>query len=104
MIIIYRGDTPTIEVNVTDDDGVFDLTGWAATLTCKINKSTLATLFQSVIANIPNPEEGTILFELTSDNTDLTPREYVYDVQLTKDDKVHTILEGIIQIKEDITK
>ena len=104
IIKFYRGDTPTVEVTVTEDGEIFDLTGWTATLTCRTSKSATSPLFSSILTNVPNPTDGIILFELTSSNTDLAQGKYVYDVEVKKDDKVYTIVDGWINIIEDVTK
>jgi len=103
MLTIYRGDTPTISVNVTDDNGVFDLTGWAAKLTGKGNINLPAKILEKVITDIPNPELGIIVFELSATDTDMPIGEHYYDIEISKDDKVHTINCDKIKVLQDVT-
>lgn len=104
MITIYRGDTPTISVTVTDDNGAFDLTDWVAKLTVKGDIKSTETLLEKEIDSIPNPETGIVVFELTSAETDFPIGEHYYDVELTKDAKVHTVVCDKIKVLQDVNQ
>lgn len=84
-ITIIRGDTPTIQVTVTDSDGaVFDLTDYTARLTVKEEPQfkDADAILGPVTGTIASPATGVITFALSNALTDKSAGDYVYDVQV----------------------
>jgi len=112
-ISLKRGDTYSTVVEVilvTETDGVkvesaFDLTGYTALFTAKKNANipdASATIQKSLTVD---EELGTITFALDETDTDFVG-VLVYDVQIMNeaDREVHTVLDGTLTIKNDVTK
>jgi hypothetical protein len=82
---IFRGDTRLITVPVTlkSTGAVFNLTGYAVTLTVKKNLSLAdsAAIIQKK-ASVTNPALGVITMQLTKDDTNKEPGNYKYDVEI----------------------
>jgi hypothetical protein len=104
MITIYRGDSHSLQVTVTDNGSVKYLTGFTAKLTVR-SKDELSISFEKEIAEIPNPDTGILVFDFLPTDTNLRPGEYVFDVQLTKGaDIKHTIVKEKLVITSDLTR
>lgn len=106
MIEIYRGDSKTIKVSVTNNGEVMDLTAYVARLSLKRSEQQIDTDLQLTVDTIGSPELGNIVFELTPDKTKpLLPGQYYYDVEIkqTNTDKVYTVAKGIMRVLTDIT-
>jgi len=108
-IEIYRGDTHTITVTVTNADGTaFNLTGYTMKLTVKTNKSdpdSSALLTKDATINSPATlGKGTIALSAT--DTNKVAGDYWYDVQIknANSSDVKTILLDQFNILQDITQ
>ena len=106
MIEIFRGDSKTIKVSVTNNGAVMDLTGYVAKLTVKASEKDADYLMQAQVANIENPTAGIIVFELKPTDTDITHGHHVYDIEIRKgtgdDLKVYTVAMGEFKVNTDI--
>jgi hypothetical protein len=108
-IEVYRGDTRTVEVTITDsDDAAVDLTDYECTFTVKNSKNDpdSKAIIQRTGFNGVDPSLGVTVFSLTSTDTDNVIKTYDYDVQIyndtTKD--VKTVIVGKFRILQDVTK
>ena len=107
MLTIYRGDTPTISVTVTEENVAFDLMDWVAKLTVKGDIKSTETLLEKEIDPIPNPETGIVVFDLTSAETDLPIGEHYYDIEIstkTEPIKRHTVACEKIKVLQDVNQ
>jgi len=103
---IYRGDTYTFSLDVTNYNGsLFDLTDYTLTITIKKKDGTL--ILTDSFACTTDPTSGVAYGELTSLKTDVDlANNYQYDMQIANTDtppRVHTIAIGIAKILKDIT-
>ena len=108
-ICITRGDTPTIPVQVTDDQGTpIDITGGTFVLTVDPSDSptdAVNNLF-STAGVITDAANGRVSFSPTAVDTDQSPGEYFYDIEgnVPLQFGIRTILKGGFQILQDISK
>ena len=105
-----RGDTRTISVTFTTNDGTpIDISGSSVFMTINATKDptddTSAVVLKEVTSH-PDPVNG--YTEITLDHADtnlVTPGKYYYDVQLVQSDGVVVSLDsGRFTIKPDITR
>jgi len=103
-ITIFKGDSRTITVTVTNSDGdAFDLTSYAMVMTVKENKTDADPgIFQST-ATISTPTSGVGVFTITKTNTAQTVGDYFYDVQISDETNVFTVAFDIFSIQQDVT-
>ena len=107
---IYRGDTRLITIPVTlkSTGAVFDLTGYAVTLTVKKNLSLAdsGSIIQKKLASVPNPELGVIAIQLIKADTTKDPGSYKYDVEIenTTTGDVQTVVCDDFIILADVSR
>jgi hypothetical protein len=102
IIEVYKNDSATIQVDVTDsNDAAFDLTGYTAKLT--IRKSKTSAIVLQIDGTINSPLLGVIIFDITKEQMNLTPLEYVYDMQITNGTNVKTLKDSTFKIIQDVT-
>lgn len=107
-IILKRGDTPDISYtinlkDITGSDIVLDGT-WTALFTVDTSPSPSTSdnnLFQltGTIA-----ADNRVNFKPVEDDTNITPRTYFFDIQLSKGNTKRTVVEGKFRVNQDITK
>lgn len=104
-IDIIRGDTQAIDFHV---DGI-DLTGATVFFTAKteldndLDDSTAAIAVE--VTSHTDPENGTTVIPLTSDDTDVAPGKYFYDIQVKKDDDtIVSIRARKLEVFADVTR
>ena len=106
-ITMYRGDTDTITVTVTDSEGAaFDLTDYTMRFTVK-DKSTdpdSSAKIGPTDATIASPLTGVGIIAVSVTDSDLKAKSYVYDVQITDTTHNYTIVKDNFVITEDVTK
>lgn len=105
---IFRGDSKTIRITVTDELGVaVDLTGWKVFFTAKESETDSdddAVIKIDVDPTDPTNGIADIDFE-PADTNDLTPADYIYDIQVIKDNgDVVTFIKDKLRIVADITR
>ena len=110
---LYRGDTRTLKVTITDGAGVpIDITGHKLYFTLKANKTDadIAAALQ-VSALMPtgaNSTAGIGYLTITSaDTNSVTPGRYYYDIQWVQPGPVpfvKTMDEGRVRVLADITR
>lgn len=112
-ICISRGDSPVIPVVVREAGtngalgSIVDITGYAFTLTVdpSSDPGTSANNLFSIAGVITDAANGRVEFQPTPVQTDHSPDQYSYDIQMvTTTPSVRTILSGTFEIKQDITK
>lgn len=106
-ISVYRGDTATITVTITDADGIFDLTGYTVKLTVKdADVDTDANaIIGPITATVSSPATGVGVFALSKTNTDVTAGKYIYDVQINDGSTdVKTVTKSTFTVVQDVTK
>lgn len=109
-LFLFAGNNKEYIVYVKDRDLIpIDLTGATGVMTWRKDKDSAIAL-QLTTANpsqgmIVVPTQGEVRFFLQpSDTILLTPRQYVFDVQLvTSTNKVYTVLEGVVTLKAPVT-
>jgi hypothetical protein len=84
---------------------LFDLTNYSAR--GQIRKTYSSSNSIDFSANIPNPQSGEILLELTSSQTrEMKAGRYVYDVEIftSNDTEVIRVVEGQIMVNPEVTR
>lgn len=114
VITIARGDTKTFDVTFTESDGsALDITGYKIYFTVR-ERGTLDTLtdnddadavISKVIDSFDTPLLGVCSIELSKTDTDVTPKKYVYDIQI-KDDGggISTVVIDDFIVLADVTR
>lgn len=104
-ITLIRGDNSSINFTL---EGV-DLTGATVFFTAKSAIDDDATDSSAAIAvevtDHTNPEAGETVIPLTSSDTDVTPGQYFYDIQVKKgDNTITSIRYRKLEVIADITR
>jgi len=109
-ITIFQGDTKSITITITNDDGdAIDLTSYdTITFMAKSELSLLdneAEIDKAGSSGV-DPTLGVITVDLTSTDTDIEIRDYFYGVEIrntnTTPDTVHTVVRSTLTIKADV--
>lgn len=108
MIETIRGDTLSFnfELEFTDRPQELD----AAHFTCKKNLDDDSPLFQKSIGDgirLVSHEDSKLIYSVRvapNDTRDLAAGQYHYDLQIELNGDVFTVLVGILQIQDDITR
>ena len=106
-ITMYRGDTDTITVTVTDSEGAaFDLTDYTMRFTVKDKPKDPDSLAKigPTDATIASPATGIGIIAVSVTDSDLKAKSYVYDIQITDATHNYTIVKDNFVITEDVTK
>ena len=104
-ISAYRGDTKTIDFTVTGASGdTVDISGVTAIFTARTGESDTSIVICDTLA-LTYPESGIMRLSLNSDETNITPRSYAADIQITMPDStVATVWRNRFIIKWDVTR
>ena len=106
-ITIIRGDDRTLNITITEDGSVLDITGYTLFFTVKscLTDIDTAALISKDVTTHTNPTLGVTQVVLTNTDTDLTPDTYFYDMQL-KTDTGSIISTGVgeFNIVYDVTR
>jgi len=96
----HRGSTRAYLLTFTDSDGdAINITDWTVYFTMKKNYADAEAKISKDITEHSDAEGGLSIVTLTSDDTDLVPGKYFYDIQIKKDDgSIETVLSGQVQI------
>ena len=103
-----RGDTLSFAVQIEFDEDVQELD--TVFFTCKTNYNDNTPVFQKRLGNgiSLSSQEGNTLYYIVrvdpKDTANIEAGQYYYDMQITVNDDVFTILDGIINIDNDVTK
>lgn len=85
-LTIIRGDTTSIDFELTDGGDPVDLTGATVFFTAKsaidADATDAASAISVEVTSHTNPTAGETLIPLTASDTTVTPGEYFYDVQV----------------------
>lgn len=108
MLKIFRGDSKTIKVTITNNGEAFDLTGFTIKLTIKKNNNNEDLLLTTDIAEIEDPTSGIVVFYLSPTQTGALPTTILlFDVEVRKDDGkellVYTVIKDKLEIVKDLT-
>ena len=113
-ITIARGDSKLFEVTFTESDGgALDITGYKVFFTVR-ERGTLPSLttnadtdavISKVVSSFVAPATGVCEIELTKEDTEITPKKYVYDIQV-KDSGggISTIVIDDFIVLADVTR
>lgn len=106
----YRGDTYPLELTIKNKNTgeIVDLTGFSFILTIDLLKEPaddVTKLFDVVGILDDDPTTGKVTFLPTSANTDLDPKIYFYDIEMTDaSGNIRTIAKYKWKLKQDISK
>ena len=105
-IVINTGSTfnQTFDLENTDTNTAFDLSGY--TPAAQMRKWPGSTTATSFTASIPAPaEQGKIILSMSATDTgSLSAGRYVYDITLTAGDTVERVVEGMVLVREGVTR
>ncbi len=105
MIEIYKRNTYTMEATYLEDDGsTIDLSGYTVKFIIKrendkAENDSFALTNRSFVID-ETGASGTFSLTLTSEDTDIPPARYNFEVQLTKEQELLTLYQDKILIKE----
>lgn len=108
-IELIRGDSASIGFTITDDGTAVDLTGSTVFFTAKPTLDADATDAAAVISvevtSHTDPTNGITSIPLTASDTNVTPGEYFYDVQVKKaDNSIISIKYRKLEVVADVTR
>lgn len=104
----YRGDTKPLTIVVDDETAgrPANLTGCTVKLTVdyRSNPTDASTVVIQLTGSIPVPTYGEVSFDFTDEQADNVGM-YYYDIEITSGDgKRNTIVKGVFEFLQDITK
>ncbi|MFZ7239810.1 hypothetical protein ACLSZW_01985 [Avibacterium avium] len=104
-LALYRGDDTTIKVAFTTDEGDFIIEGGVLEMEIRPKHSGTSVRLSSVEGGISLLNANTAVLHFSHAFTqNWTWKKADYDLQLTKDDTVKTLVRGQILLTHDITK
>ena len=94
----------TFNLEATDSSSPLNLTG--CTVSAQMRKYAGSSTAITFTSSIPEPSTlGKIVISLTSAATvNLKPGRYVYDVVITSDELKTRVIEGMVLVREGVTK
>lgn len=102
-----RGDTRDYEINITKNGVPENITGWVFFFTVKIDYNQTddqAAIKKNITSHI-DPENGKSFIPLTTNDTDIDPGLYWYDIQAKKPNgSILTLAIGRLPITMNITR
>ena len=105
-IIINTGSTfnQTFDLESTDTNAAFNLDGYTAA--AQMRKWPGSTTATSFTASIPSPKtQGKVILSMSATDTgSLSAGRYVYDITLTAGDTVERVVEGMVLVREGVTR
>ena len=105
-IVINTGSTfnQTFDLESADTSTAFDLSGYTAA--AQMRKWPGSTTATSFIASVPGPASGgkIILTMSAATTSGLAAGRYVYDITLTSGDIVERVVEGMVLVREGVTR
>lgn len=105
-ITMIRGDTLSFGVEIMDKDGGhFSQDLDTAFFTCKHNKLSERNIFQKSLENgISKADTGKYIVRVAPEDTKrIEAGKYFYDLQISVNEDIFTILHGILEIEQDVT-
>ncbi len=108
-ITLIRGDTSSIDFQLTDNNTPVDLTGATVFFTAKpalTNDTTDSTAVIEVeVTTHTDPINGKTVIPLSSTDTDITPGIYYYDIQIKRDTNIITSIRARkLEVVADVTR
>tara|TARA_X000000368_G_scaffold311642_1_gene249469 strand:- start:4554 stop:4895 length:342 start_codon:yes stop_codon:yes gene_type:complete len=105
-IVINTGSTfnQTFDLESTDTSSAFDLSGYTAA--AQMRKWAGSTTATSFVASIPVPvTQGKVILSMSATTTSgLAAGRYVYDITLTAGSTVERVIEGMVLVREGVTR
>jgi hypothetical protein len=98
---IVRGDSSAFQVYVTDDQRIaLNIDDWAIDMEIRRSSALVLSLFPT-----PTEDDGDGYFtvKLTPEQSELVNTGDVFDVQLSDESRVWTVLQGTMSVIEDVT-
>jgi len=93
-ITIYQNNSKTINVTIA---GLDTLTGYTAVLTCKKN------IDDNILFEITGTTIGLVsTFKLLPTHTNLTTNTYNYDITISNDVDIYTVVQSVIKIIDSV--
>jgi hypothetical protein len=107
-ITLIRGDSTSITFTLTENNTPVDLTGSTVFFTAKpalTNDISDNTAVISVeVTSHTDPENGETVIPLTSSDTDVTPGDYYYDIQVKNGSSITSIKYQLLEVIADVTR
>ena len=100
-ITMVKGDTLSFGLLIDGLDGQ-DLD--SAYMTCKSNKSNDNIFQKSLDDGISKYDDGQYIVRVAPEDTeDVEAGKYFYDLQISVNDDVFTVMHGVLEITQDVT-
>ena len=107
-LTVYRGDDKTYNLTFKDSHKrAIDISSWTIFFTVKESESDIDddAKIQKDVTSHTDAENGLSAITITDSDTDLTVKEYYYDIQVKKDDgSIKTIVKDKFVVLRDITR
>lgn len=100
-IVMVRGDTLSFGVEFYGLSQDLD----SAFFTCKSNRTDAANVFQKYLGNgISKIDYGQYVVRVAPEDTkDIDAGKYYYDLEISVNNDVFTIMKGVLEIEQDVT-
>ncbi len=105
-IEIVRGDTESITFTLERDGTPVNLTGTTVFFTAKsgLDDVDASAAIAISVTSHSDPTNGITIIPLSSTNTDITPGEYFYDIQVKDGATITSIPYRKLEILTDVTR
>ena len=102
-IDVFKGDSLALDISVVDADGsVVDLTDATAKFTAREQENSSSAIIEKSL-DIYDAANGKMRLTLTTSDTDITPKSYPADIEITfSDGRVKTIWKSNFDVKWDV--
>lgn len=102
-LVIDQGSTFSVDLDLTDENGdVINLQGYTAT--SQMRRWYTSTTSYPFTTSV-NAAAGIISLSMTSTQTsDITAGRYVYDVEISLDNVISRVIEGIVTVTPNVTR
>ena len=104
-IFLIRGDTASITFSIPDVDLTDATVFFTAKPALTADADDASAVIEKEVISHTDPEAGETVIELTSEDTDVTPGTYFYDIQVKKsDDTIVSIPVRKLVVVADVTR
>ena len=107
-IEVVRGDTKSWKLSFTNGTSPIDIVGWVIYLTVRespYDRDETIKISKVITEHIAPTSNGQSSINLSSTDTDISPKKYLYDIRVkTTDNSIYTVLQGAFNVIPNVTR